>query len=62
MSTTTMQGDIFILLEVIRRQEEKRPEGCTELTKLKAIPIMCNENSWIEQQLQHVVRNLFGVQ
>ena len=35
MSTTTQEG-VFILLKVIKRHEEKRPEGRTELAKLKA--------------------------
>ena len=38
MSTTT-QGDIFILLKVIKRHEEKRPEDRTELSKLKTSKI-----------------------
>ena len=34
MSRTT-QGGVFILLKVIKRHEEKRPESRTELTKLE---------------------------
>ena len=37
MSRTTQEG-VFILLKVIkRRHEKKRPDGRTELTKLKTI-------------------------
>ena len=31
----TAQEGVFVLLKVIKRHEEKRPEGLTELTKLK---------------------------
>ena len=34
MSKTTQEG-VFILLKVIKMHEEKRPEGRTELMKLK---------------------------
>ena len=34
MSTTT-RDSVFILLKVIKKHELKRPEGRTELTKLK---------------------------
>ena len=34
MSTATQEG-VFILLKVIKRDEEKWPEGRTELMKLK---------------------------
>ena len=34
MSRTTQEG-VFIQLKVIKKHEEKRPEGRTELTKLK---------------------------
>ena len=36
MSRTT-QEVVFILLKVVKMHEEKRPEGLTELTKLKTI-------------------------
>ena len=36
MSTITRER-VFILLRVIKRLEDKRPEGRTELAKLKAI-------------------------
>ena len=36
MNKTTQEG-VFILLKEIKRQEEKRPEGHTELTKFKTI-------------------------
>ena len=36
MSTITRES-IFILLKVIKRHEDKRPEGGTKLVKLKAI-------------------------
>ena len=36
MSRTAREG-LFILLKVTKRHEEKRPEGHTELTKLKTI-------------------------
>ena len=35
--TRTAQDGIFILLKVIKRHEEKRSEGRTELTKLKTM-------------------------
>ena len=35
MSTITRESG-FILLKVIKRHEDKRPEGRTELAKLKA--------------------------
>ena len=31
---------IFVLFKVIKSNEEKRPESCTELTKLKTMHIM----------------------
>ena len=36
MSKTVQEG-VFILLKVIKRHEEKRPEGRTESSKLKTI-------------------------
>ena len=36
MSKTAQEG-VFILLQVIKRHKEKRPEGRTELPKLKTI-------------------------
>ena len=36
MSTTT-QGGVFILLKVIKKDKDKRPEGRTELMKLKTM-------------------------
>ena len=36
MSTITGES-VFILLKVIKRHEDKRPEGRTELAKLKTI-------------------------
>ena len=36
MSRTAQEG-VFILLKVIKEHEEKRPEGRTELPKLKTI-------------------------
>ena len=39
MSTTTRES-VFVLLKLIKRHEEKQPEGRTKLTKLKTM------NSW----------------
>ena len=48
MSRTTQEG-VFILLKVVKRHEEKRPEGRTELTKLKTRKtfqhVKCTRNS-----------------
>ena len=38
MSKTPQEG-LFILIKVIKRHEEKRPEGHIELTKLRTITL-----------------------
>ena len=44
MSKTAQEG-VFILLKVTKRHEEKRPEGRTELPKLKTIILNFSTNA-----------------
>ena len=45
MSKTVQEG-VFILLKVIKRHEEKRPEGRTESSKLKTIFEWFQKQNW----------------
>ena len=51
MSTTT-QENVFLLLEVIERRKENRPEGRTELTKLKTATVLIKQYFFLESAVK----------
>ena len=51
MSTTT-QENVFLLLEVIKRRKENRPESRTELTKSKTATVLIKQYFLLESAVK----------